>query len=125
MPGLVAGSRVAGVDSIAGMKRTFDGEAAPSHQGRPVKKQKVVHKLNHTQPVEHIVEYVCAEQDYSKQHKDFFDQQLRRAIAIQCRANGFDGARPEALERMRALADGCMSAICSNSPTEYLTLTQL
>jgi hypothetical protein len=76
-----------------------------------VKRQKAVHKLNYTQPIENLVEYTSAEQDHSKQHKDFFDHQLRRAIAVQCKAIGFDGARPEALERMRGLADGCMSCL--------------
>jgi hypothetical protein len=43
--------------------------------------------------------------------KDFFDEQLRRAIAIQCRGLGFEGARPDALEEFRGLVDSCTASL--------------
>jgi hypothetical protein len=133
MPGLVAASSAASVGAIAGMKRTLAGEAADI-SGQPQKKRKVVHQLHHTQPIEHIVEHVSAENyrhrpdqtgptvqngpagQYGEsggfgetgETKEFFDQQLKRAIAVEFKAAGFDSARPEALERMRALTDSCM-----------------
>lgn len=70
----------------------------------------MVHQLHYTQPVQHIVDPISAELDPFGESKDFFDQQLRRAIAIQCRSVGFDTARPEALDEFRALVESCMAA---------------
>ena len=74
-----------------------------------MKKARVMHELRHTQPIEHIVDPVAAEIDPAGQSKEFFDQQLKRAIAIGCRGVGFESATPEALEQFRGMADSCAS----------------
>lgn len=107
MPGVLAASSPASPGAIAGMKRAFASDAAAVQDERHVKKQRVIHKLRHTQPTERIVEPVGAEFDPTGESKEFFDAQLKRAIAIQCKGIGFDSARPEALERVRAMADAC------------------
>lgn len=107
MPGIVAPSSVASVGSIVGMKRTLVEEAAPSYGEPHAKKRRVIHKLYHTQPTQHIHEPISAELDFTGQSKEFFDRQLQRAIAIECKGLGYDGAAPDAMERFRALVDGC------------------
>lgn len=105
MPGLIIHPSAGSVGAIAGMKRAFAEEAAPSYGELHHKKRKVLHQLKHAQPTEHIVEHTNGE--FGGESKDFFDHQLRRAIALQCKAIGFDSARPEVLEMFRGLVDGC------------------
>jgi transcription initiation factor TFIID subunit 8 len=105
MPGLIIHPSAASVGAIAGMKRAYAGEAAPSYGEPHHKKRKVLHRLHHTQPTEHIVEHTNGE--FGGESKDFFDHQLRRAIALQCKAIGFDSARPEVLEMFRGMVDSC------------------
>lgn len=107
MPGLIISPSATCVGATAGMKRTHAGEAAPSYGEPHHKKRKITHQLHHRQPIEHIVEYTSAELDASGECQDFFDRQLRRAIAIQCKSIGFDGTRPEVLESFRGLVDSC------------------
>lgn len=109
MPGVIISPGASSLGATAGMKRAFDAEAVPAYGEPHPKKRKVEHRLHHTQPVHHIVDPISAEIGDFGDCKDFFDQQLRRAIAIQCRGIGFDSARPDALEEFRALADSCMS----------------
>lgn len=93
------------------MKRAHVAENAPMHGGEPQqKKRRVLHRLHHTQPLNHIADPISAELDSFGESKDFFDQQLRRAIAIQCKSIGFESARPDALEQFRALVDSCMAS---------------
>ncbi|KAJ4361811.1 hypothetical protein N0V83_010752 [Neocucurbitaria cava] len=107
MPGVLLSRSASSVGAIAGMKRahaagTTYGEARP-------KKRKVIHQLEQTQPIQHIVEPISAELDPFGHSKDFFDHQLRRAIAIQCRGIGFETARPDALDEFGALVDSYMT----------------
>ncbi|UPX12912.1 uncharacterized protein EKO05_0003445 [Ascochyta rabiei] len=94
------------------MKRPHDGEG-PAPHGAPPKKRKVLHQLHYTQPVQHIVDPIAAEFGFGDS-KDFYDQQLRRAIAIQCRTLGFESARPDALEEFRGLVDSYMTKFLAN-----------
>lgn len=91
------------------MKRQHDGDG-PVAQGAPLKKRKVLHQIQHTQPVHYMVDPISAEFGFGDS-KDFYDQQLRRAIAIQCKAMGFDSARPDALEEFRGLVDSCTAFV--------------
>ncbi|KAL6709362.1 hypothetical protein ACN47E_001769 [Coniothyrium glycines] len=109
MPGILLQPSASSVGAFAGMKRAHAAETVPASS----KKRKVHHQLHHTQPVQYIVDPVSAELDGFGESKDFFDQQLRRAIAIQCRSIGFEGARPDALEEFRALADSYMTNLLS------------
>ncbi|KAF2713041.1 hypothetical protein K504DRAFT_461623 [Pleomassaria siparia CBS 279.74] len=108
MPGLIAYSSPASVGAIAGMKRAHAEEAAPSYGEPHHKKRRVLHQLHHTQPTEHIIEHTSGEFDTDSESKDFFEQQLRRAIAVQCKSIGFDSARPEVLEMFRGMVDSYM-----------------
>ncbi|KAF2798725.1 hypothetical protein K505DRAFT_371463 [Melanomma pulvis-pyrius CBS 109.77] len=108
MPGLVVCSSAASVGAIAGMKRAHAGEATPAYGEPHPKKRKVVHRLHITQPIENIIEHTSGELDTSGESKDFFDHQLRRAIALQCKCIGIDSARPEVLEMFRGLVDSYM-----------------
>lgn len=105
MPGLIYPSSASSGGTIAAMKLPHDGERL-SRQSVPSKKRKVLHHLHHTQPVQHIVDPISAEFGFGDS-KDFYDQQLRRAIAIQCKALGFESARADALEEFRGLVDSC------------------
>lgn len=108
LPNGVASSLGADIGMNAGMKRAHpSGGMENSGQPTPSKKRKVTHGLQHKQPVHHVVDPVSAEFDPFGDSKDFFDHQLRRAIAIQCKSIGFDSARPDALEEMRALVVSC------------------
>lgn len=109
MPGLISPSSASSGGAIAAMKRAHDGEGA-THQGASLKKRKVLHKLHHTQPVQYLVDPISAEFGFGDS-KDFYDQQLRRAIAIQCKSLGFDSARPDALEEFRGLVDSCTTNV--------------
>lgn len=111
MPGLISPSSAASVGAVAGMKRAYAAESVPTYGEPHPKKRKVVHKLHHTQPIQQIVEPVSAEIDPTGESKDFFDHQLLRAIALECKGVGFDGARPEVLEQFRALVDSCMASL--------------
>lgn len=113
MPGIIL-SPASSVGAIAGMKRALPADTAPAHGQAHPKKRKVLHQLRHTQPVQHIIDPISTELGDFGDNKDFFDQQLRRAIAIQCRGTGFAGARPDALEEFRGLVDSCMA--CSTAP---------
>jgi transcription initiation factor TFIID subunit 8 len=116
MPGIIYSPSASSVGAVTGMKRAHATEAVPTY-GRPhPKKQKVVHYLHHTQPVQHIADPISAEIGDFGDSKDFFDQQLRRAIAIQCRTMGFESARPDALEEFRGLVDSCMASHVAQSP---------
>lgn len=108
MPGLVCASSATSVGAIAGMKRTLAEESVPSYGEPHPKKRKVIHQLHHTQPIQNIPEPISAELDFTGQSREFFDEQLKRAIAIECRGIGYDSARPEAIEKFRGLVDGCM-----------------
>ena len=111
MPGILLSPSASSVGAIAGMKRAHAAETVPMN-GKPcTKKRKVLHQLHHTQPVHCIVDPISAELDSFGDRKDFFDQQLRRAIAIQCRGIGFEGAAPDALEEFRGLVDSCMPSL--------------
>ncbi|KAF2845904.1 hypothetical protein T440DRAFT_472372 [Plenodomus tracheiphilus IPT5] len=110
MPGIIL-SPVSSKGAIAGtgMKRPHAAEAAPVYGQPHHKKRKTLHQLRHTQPVQHIVEPISAELGDFGDCKDFFDQQLRRAIAIQCRGIGFESAQQDALEEFRGLVDSYMT----------------
>ncbi|KAI8936652.1 hypothetical protein NX059_007050 [Plenodomus lindquistii] len=110
MPGVILSpvSR-AGAMAGAGTKRAHAAEAALAY-GQPYpKKRKVQHQLQHTQPVQHIADPISAELGDFGDCKDFFDHQLRRAIAIQCRGIGFESAQQDALEEFRGLVDSYMT----------------
>lgn len=108
MPGLLSPSSASSGGAIAAMKRAHDAEGS-THHGAPSKKRKVLHQLHYTQPIQHIVEPISAEFGFGDS-KDFYDQQLRRAIAIQCKTLGFESARPDALEEFRGLVDSCTAS---------------
>jgi transcription initiation factor TFIID subunit 8 len=95
--------------AVAGMKRAYMAEAVPTYGEPHPKKRKVVHQLRYTQPVQHIIEPIGggfgADGD-----QEFFDHQLRRAIAIQCKGMGFDSADGLALEQFAGLVDECMAS---------------
>lgn len=111
MPGIINSPLSdSSVGAVAGMKRPHDADIVPTYGQPHPKKQKVVHQLHHTQPVQHIIDPISAEIGDFGDSKDFFDQQVRRAIAIQCKAMGFDTATPEALEEFRALVDSCTAS---------------
>lgn len=109
MPGLVSPLSAASDGAVAGMKRVHAAEAVPTYGEPHAKKRKVVHQLRYTQPVQHIVEPIGggfgADGD-----EEFFDYQLRRAIAIQCKGVGFDSAPSVALEKFAGLVDDCMAS---------------
>lgn len=105
MPGIILSPSASSVGAFAGMKRAHAAETAPVS----TKKRKVHHQLQHVQPIHHIIDPTSGELDPFGESRDFFDQQLRRAIAIQCRSIGFETARPDALEEFRALVDSCMT----------------
>lgn len=107
MPGIILSPSASSEGATAGMKRARVVENAPKYGEPHSKRRQVVRALHHTQPIEHIVDPISAELDTYGESKDFFDQQLRRAIAIQCKAIGFEGARPDALEEFRALVESC------------------
>lgn len=106
MPGVITPLSAASVGAVVGMKWPRAAESAPTYGEPPSKKRKVTHKLNHTQPIQHIAEPIGGGFGATGD-KQFFDTQLQRAIAIQCKGVGFDGARPEALEMFRSLVDAC------------------
>lgn len=111
MPGIIL-SPVSSAEegAIAGMKRAHAADSAPTYGQPHAKKRKVLRQIHHTQPVQYIADPISAELGDFGDSKDFFDQQLRRAIAIQCRGVGFEGARPDALEEFRGLVDSCMAS---------------
>lgn len=115
MPGVLLSPSASSVCATAGMKRAHAAESVPTYREAHPKKRKVLHQLHHTQPVQYIIDPISAELDGFNDSKDFFDQQLRRAIAIQCRSMGFEGARPDALERFRGLVDSCMPSLIRSS----------
>ncbi|KAL5116430.1 hypothetical protein ACEQ8H_005666 [Pleosporales sp. CAS-2024a] len=114
MPGIVRSPLSdSSVGAVAGMKRAHAADSVPTYGEPHSKKQKVLHQLRHIQPVHHIVDPISAEFDSFGDQKGFFDQQLRRSIAIQCKAQGFDTATPEALEGFASLVDSYMSKFLS------------
>jgi transcription initiation factor TFIID subunit 8 len=115
MPGIILSPSASSEGAIAGMKRAHDAEHAPTYGEPHPKKRQVVRALHHTQPIQHIADPVSAEFDVYGESRDFFDQQLRRAIAIQCKGIGFESARPDALEEFRALVDSCMASPCDRN----------
>jgi transcription initiation factor TFIID subunit 8 len=112
MPGIIYSPSASSVGAVAGMKRAHAAESVPTYGEPHPKKRKIVHQLRHTQPVHHIVDPISADIGDFGDSKEFFDQQLRRSIAIQCKAMGFETARPEALEEFRGLVDSCMDSPC-------------
>jgi hypothetical protein len=110
MPGIILPSSASSVGAITGMKRAHLAETAPTYGEPHPKKRRVLRELHHTQPIQYIIDPISTELDSYGDSKDFFDQQLRRAIAIQCRGIGFEGARPDALEEFRGLVDSCMAS---------------
>ena len=115
LPGIILSPSASSEGAIAGMKRAHDAGNAPTYGEPHPKKRQVVRALHHTQPIQHIAEPISAELDPFGESKDFFDQQLRRAIAIQCKGVGFESARPDALEEFRALVDSCMASPCDRN----------
>ncbi|KAF2875628.1 transcription factor TFIID complex subunit 8 C-term-domain-containing protein [Massariosphaeria phaeospora] len=113
MPGLVPASSAATFGAVAGMKRAFEAETVPAYGDAHPKKRRVVRSLHHRQPVDHVVEPIAAEFDATGVSKEFFDHQVRRSIALQCKVAGFDGARPEAMEQFVGLLDSYMTNITS------------
>lgn len=110
MPGILSPSSASSVGATAPMKRAHDAGDVPTY-GRPhPKKHKVTHQLHHAQPVQYIADPVSAEVGDFGDSKEFFDQQLRRAIAVECKSIGFDSATPEAMEEFRGLVDSCMAS---------------
>ncbi|CAA9958888.1 hypothetical protein PTNB73_01016 [Pyrenophora teres f. teres] len=103
------------------MKRARVAEDAPAYGEPHSKRRQVVRTLQHTQPIEHIVDPISAELDTYGESKDFFDQQLRRAIAIQCKAIGFESARPDALEDFRALVESYMKNFLAQVRTSMIS----
>ncbi|KAF2635740.1 hypothetical protein P280DRAFT_411180 [Massarina eburnea CBS 473.64] len=125
MPGLISPPRAASVGTVAGMKRTRTDEAAPPHGVPNLKKRKVIRGLRHTQPTQHIVEPVGG--GFGAQgDKGFFDQNLKRAIAIQLNGAGFASATADAMESMRGMVEDYMQdflgkvrkSMCSSRRTE-------
>lgn len=92
------------------MKRAHDAGNVPTYGQPHPKKQKVTRRIHHAQPVQNIADPISAELGDFGDCKGFFDQQLRRAIAIECKAIGFESATPEALEEFAGLADSCMAS---------------
>jgi transcription initiation factor TFIID subunit 8 len=115
MPGIIYSPSDSIAAAVAGMKRPFeiDDTRVPTYGEPHPKKQKVAHRLHHMQPVQHIIDPVSAELADFGGCKEFFDQQVRRAIAIECKSAGFESARPEALEEFRALVDSCTASLAT------------
>lgn len=90
------------------MKRAHDAGDVPTYGQPHPKKQKVTRYLHHAQPIQNIADPISAEIGDFGDSKEFFGQQLRRAIAIQCKSIGFETATPEALEGFAGLVDSCM-----------------
>ncbi|KAF1999747.1 hypothetical protein P154DRAFT_535250 [Amniculicola lignicola CBS 123094] len=113
MPGLISPSSDASAGPTVTMKRAREQPAASSLGEPHVKKRRVLHKLNKTQPVQTIRDPINAELDIGGLSQDFIDRQLKRAIAIQCKGIGYDSARPDALEAMRGMVHEFMSNFTS------------
>ena len=111
--GITAHSGIA--DAVEGCEvvvtMLYDADSVLTYGEPHPKKRRVEHRLHYTQPVQHIVDPLSAEIDGFGDSREFFDQQLRRAIAIQCKGMGFESARPEALEHFRGLVDSCMASL--------------
>lgn len=107
MPGLISPISAVSHSTVAGMKRARVQEAIPTYGEPHPKKRRIVHRLQYTQPIQHIQEPIGGGFGAAGDQQ-FFDSQLRRAIALQCKGIGFDGARPEALEHLTGLVDDCM-----------------
>ncbi|KAF2686103.1 hypothetical protein K458DRAFT_416440 [Lentithecium fluviatile CBS 122367] len=107
MPGLVSPLSAASDGVGAGMKRAHAPDAVPTYGEPHPKKRKVVHQLRYTQPLHHIVEPIAGGFGATGD-TEFFDHQLRRAIAIECKGIGFDGTAPAALEMFKGLVDEYM-----------------
>jgi transcription initiation factor TFIID subunit 8 len=106
MPGIISPLSASGTGTAAGMKRPYEEVSVPTYGQPHPKKRKVVHRLRHTQPVSHFAEPLGGGFG-AADDQEFVASQLRRAIAIQCKAIGFDGAKPEALEAMAARVQDC------------------
>jgi transcription initiation factor TFIID subunit 8 len=108
MPGLVSPLSAASDGAVAGMKRAYVAEAVSTYGEPHPKKRKVVHQLRYTQPIQYISDPIGggfgADGD-----QQFFDHQLRRAIAIQCKGVGIDSADGAVLEKFAGLVDECMA----------------
>ncbi|KAH7070637.1 transcription factor TFIID complex subunit 8 C-term-domain-containing protein [Paraphoma chrysanthemicola] len=109
MPGIIYPRSASSLGAVAGMKRAHAADGVASYGQPHPKKRRVTHQLHRTQPVQHIVDPISAEIGDFGDCKEFFDQQLRRAIAIQCKGIGFESARPDALEEFRSLVDSYMT----------------
>ncbi|KAH3908280.1 transcription initiation factor TFIID subunit 8 [Parastagonospora nodorum] len=114
MPGIINSPLSdSSVGAVAGMKRVHDADSVPTYGAPHPKKQKVTHQLRYTQPVQYIADPISAEIGDFGDSKEFFHQQLRRSVAIQCKAQGFDSASPEALEEFTGLVDSYMTKFLS------------
>ncbi|KAF2024955.1 hypothetical protein EK21DRAFT_104319 [Setomelanomma holmii] len=109
MPGIIYSPNASNLGAVGGMKRAHAADSVPTYGERHPKKRKVSHQLHNTQPIQHIIDPISAEIGDFGESKEFFDQQLRRAIAIQCKAIGFASAVPDVLEEFRGLVDSYMS----------------
>jgi transcription initiation factor TFIID subunit 8 len=112
MPGILLSPSASSEGVFAGMKRAHDADTAPTYgEPHPKKRKLVSRQLHYKQPTECIIDPISTELDGYGDNKDFFDHQLRRAIAIQCRGIGFESARPDALEELRGLVDSCTAPL--------------
>ncbi|OAK99607.1 hypothetical protein IQ06DRAFT_251851 [Phaeosphaeriaceae sp. SRC1lsM3a] len=114
MPGIISPSSASSVGATASMKRAHDAGDVPTYGQPHPKKQKVTRYLHHAQPIQNIADPISAEIGDFGDSKEFFGQQLRRAIAIQCKSIGFETATPEALEGFAGLVDSYMSTFLSH-----------
>ncbi|KAK7183256.1 hypothetical protein DPSP01_011802 [Paraphaeosphaeria sporulosa] len=108
MPGIISPLSASGTGTVAGMKRPYEEVSAPTYGQPHPKKRKVVHSLRHTQPGLQLVEPIAGGHGAAGD-QEFIHHQLRRAIGVQCKAVGFDGSRPEALEALVAQVHNYMS----------------
>ncbi|KAL1600722.1 hypothetical protein SLS60_007110 [Paraconiothyrium brasiliense] len=113
MPGIISPLSASGTGTIAGMKRPYEEVSVPTYGETHPKKRKVVHRLRHTQPVSQFVEPLGGGFG-AADDGEFVNAYLRRAIAIQCKGVGFDGAKPEAIEAMAARVHDYMSHFTDN-----------
>ncbi|KAF1948972.1 hypothetical protein CC80DRAFT_540606 [Byssothecium circinans] len=108
MPGLIYSPGAVSNGTVASMKRARVEEAPAMLDVPNPKKRKVVRGLRHTQPLPQNVEPLGggfgAEGD-----TEFFDAQMRRAIAIHLKGAGFASATPEVMESMRGMVDDYMT----------------
>ena len=109
MPGIISPLSASGTGTVAGMKRPYEDMSVTTYSQPHPKKRKVVRGLRHTQPGSQLIEPIAGGFGAAGD-QEFINQQLRRAIGIQCKAIGFDGSRPEALEALVAQVHNCTAS---------------